>query len=50
LLSTAFVNPDGKVSAVAMNKGEQKITYHLWVDGNAAEITILPHAIQTLVF
>jgi glucosylceramidase len=50
LLSTAFVNPDGKVSVVVMNKGDQKVAYHLWVDGNAAEVTSLPHSIQTLVF
>ena len=50
LLSTAFINPDGKVSVVVMNKGDQKIPYFLWVDGNAAEITSLPHSIQTLVF
>jgi glucosylceramidase len=50
LLSTAFVNPDGKVSVVVMNKGEKKISYFLWVDGNAAEVSALPNSIQTLVF
>ena len=50
LLSTAFVNPDGKVSVVVMNRGDQKISYFLWVDGNAAEVSSLPHSIQTLVF
>jgi glucosylceramidase len=50
LLSTAFINPDGKVSVVVMNKGDQKISYFLWVDGNAAEVSSLPHSIQTLVF
>src|SRR5437667_3850729 len=50
LLSTAFVNPDGKVSVVVMNKGDQKISYYLWLDGNAAEVSSLPHSIQTLVF
>jgi glucosylceramidase len=50
LLSTAFVNPDGKVSVVVMNKTDQKISYFLWLDGNAAEVTSLPHSIQTLVF
>ncbi len=50
LLSTAFINPDGKVSVVVMNKGDQKISYYLWLDGNAAEVTSLPHSIQTLVF
>ncbi|HXU39042.1 MAG TPA: glycoside hydrolase family 30 protein [Blastocatellia bacterium] len=50
LLSTAFVNPDGKVSVVVMNKSDQKISYLLWVYGNAAEVNSLPHSIQTLVF
>jgi len=50
LLSTAFVNPDGKVSVVVMNKTDQKIAYYLWLDGNAAEVESLPHSIQTLVF
>ena len=50
LLSTAFINPDGKVSVVVMNRGDQKIAYFLWVDGNAAEVSSLPHSIQTLVF
>jgi glucosylceramidase len=50
LLSTAFVNPDGKVSVVVMNRGEQKVDYFLWLDGNAAQVSSLPHSIQTLVF
>jgi glucosylceramidase len=50
LLSTAFVNPDGKVSVVVMNKTDQKIPYFLWLDGQAAEVESLPHSIQTLVF
>jgi glucosylceramidase len=50
LLSTAFLNPDGKVAVVVMNKTEQKIAYFLWLDGQAAEVESLPHSIQTLVF
>src|SRR5215211_4810600 len=50
LLSTAFVNPDGKVATVVMNRGDQKVSYLLWVAGHAAELTALPHSIQTLVF
>ena len=50
LLSTAFLNPDGKVSVVVMNKTDKKVDYFLWVDGNAAEVSSLPHSIQTLVF
>jgi glucosylceramidase len=50
LLSTAFVNPDGKVSVVVMNASDQKVSYYLWLDGNAAEVSSPPHSIQTLVF
>ena len=50
LLSTAFINPDRTVSVVVMNKSDQKVDYYLWVDGNAAPVTSLPHSIQTLVF
>jgi glucosylceramidase len=50
LLSTAFVNPEGKVSVVVMNGGDQQVDYYLWVDGSAAEVVSLPHSIQTLVF
>jgi glucosylceramidase len=50
LLSTAFINPDGQVSVVVMNKSDQKASYYLWMDGNAAEVSSLPHSIQTLVF
>jgi len=50
LLSTAFINPDRSVSVVVMNKSDQKVDYYLWVDGNAAQVTSLPHSIQTLVF
>ena len=49
LLSTAFINPDGKLAVVVMNKSDRKIPYYLWIDGNAAEINSLPHSIQTLV-
>jgi glucosylceramidase len=50
LLSTAFINPDGKVSVVVMNQGDEKITYYLWIEGRAAEVNSLPRSIQTLVF
>jgi len=50
LLSAAFMNPDGKVVTVVMNRTEQTIPYLLWLDGQAAETESLPHSIQTLVF
>jgi hypothetical protein len=33
-----------------MNKTDKKMTYFLWMDGQAAELESLPHSIQTLVF
>jgi glucosylceramidase len=50
LLSTAFLNPDGTVTAVVMNATEKEAPYWLWLDGNAAEVNSPPHSIQTLVF
>ena len=50
LQSTAFLNPDGKVTVVVMNASDKNAIYWLWVSGNAAEVESLPHSIQTLVF
>ncbi|MDQ2855627.1 MAG: glycosyl hydrolase [Acidobacteriota bacterium] len=50
LLSTAFLNPDGKVSVVVMNRSEKNAAYWLWIHGDAVEVNSLPHSIQTLVF
>ncbi len=50
LQTTAFINPDGKIAVVVLNRTDKKIPYHLWVHGNAAPETSLPHSIQTLVF
>jgi glucosylceramidase len=50
LLSTAFVNPDGKVAVVVMNATDKPVSYSLWVAGDAAKVESLPHSIQTLVF
>ena len=50
LMSTAYTNPDGRVSVVVMNKGDKEVSYYLWVAGQGAEVKSLPHSIQTLVF
>lgn len=50
LSATAFVNTDGKVAVIVMNKGEEKVNYNLWIQGKAVEIESLPHSMQTLVF
>ena len=50
LITTSFLNKDGKVVTVVMNQSDKKITYNLCVGTNATEVTILPRAIQTLVY
>jgi glucosylceramidase len=50
LLSTAFMNADGRASVVVMNRGEKEVPYYLWVAGEAAEVKSPPRSIQTLVF
>jgi glucosylceramidase len=49
LLTTAFINEDGKVAVIVMNQSNLKITYNLCIGHNAAEVKILPHSIQTLI-
>ncbi len=49
LLTTAYVNPDGKIAVVVMNKNDEKIDYLLWIKGKAAKLSSAPHSIATLV-
>jgi glucosylceramidase len=50
LLTTAFRNSDGKVAVILMNLTGKNIDYNLWIAGDAAQLTSLPHSIATLVF
>lgn len=50
LLSTAFVNPDGKVVVVVMNQSDAEIPYFLWIKGKAAEVKAAAHSMSTLIF
>lgn len=47
LLTTAFLNPDGKIAVVVMNKGGNTLPYNLWIKGNAVGLKSRPHSIQT---
>lgn len=49
LEATAFRNPDGRLAVVVMNAGEKEHNYFLWIAGTAAEISIPPRSIQTLL-
>ena len=47
---TTFLNTDATMVTVVMNAGAVPVTYKLFVDAQAAAITIMPHAIQTIVY
>ena len=49
LQTTAFMNADGKLAVIVLNTSDDKIDYHLWIDGSAADATSLPHSIATLI-
>lgn len=49
IMATSFLNPDGSLVAIVMNSSNEKLTYHLWIDGTAFETTSLPHSIATMV-
>lgn len=49
LLTTAFLNDDGKVVVVVMNQGDIRTPFYLWIKGKATEAMALPHSIVTLV-
>ncbi|MVN78055.1 glycosyl hydrolase [Hymenobacter sp. HMF4947] len=49
LQTTAFRNTDGKVAVVVMNNSDKKQEFQLWIKGQAAATTSLPHSIATYV-
>lgn len=50
LTSTSFLNSNGKMVTVVMNQTKEKVVYNLCIGTQAAEVSILPNAIQTLVY
>jgi glucosylceramidase len=49
LLTTAFLNNDGKLAVVVMNRGGQDVPFHLCIEGKAAALTSPAHSIATLL-
>ncbi|MCD2424793.1 glycosyl hydrolase [Niabella pedocola] len=49
LLTTAFKNANGSIAVVVMNKGDNKMAYHLWIQGKAVAINSPGHSIQTIM-
>lgn len=49
LLTTAYMNTDGKLVVIVMNRTDEKLDYSLWIKGKAAKAVSEPHSIATLV-
>ena len=49
LLTTAFLNPDGKIAVIVLNLTDEAQPFNLWVNGKSAKSTSPAHSIITLV-
>jgi glucosylceramidase len=49
LLTTAFLNSDGKIAVVVLNLTDKAQPFNLWMHGKAAKNNSPPHSIITLV-
>ncbi|RZJ65541.1 MAG: glycosyl hydrolase [Flavobacterium sp.] len=50
MLSTSYINKDGKIATVVMNQSDKEVTYNLIVESSKTTIKIPAHAIQTVVY
>jgi len=50
LQTTAFLNPNGRISVIVLNTSNSKLPYKLCMKGQAADLVSLPHSIMTVVF
>jgi glucosylceramidase len=50
LLTTGFVNREGKVVVIVMNQGDKDTEYFLWMKGQGAKTVAPAHSINTLIF
>ncbi len=48
-LTTAFLNPDGTIAAVVLNRTDRPREFRVWIDGKAAVTTSPARSIVTLV-
>ena len=50
LISTSFLNKNGKMVTIVMNQGEKNVTYNLIIANEKTVVEIPAHGIQTLVY
>ena len=49
LQTTAFINDDGKIAVIVLNRSDTDIHYHIWSNGVWMGHTAVAHSIQTVV-
>ena len=49
LLTTAFINKDGRIAVIVMNPSDEAQRFFLWLEGKAAQTDSPAHSIMTLV-
>lgn len=49
LETTAFLNPDGSIAVVVLNRSENNISYQLILGEKAVNLESLPHSISTVI-
>lgn len=49
LQATAFLNTDGRIAVVVMNRTEKEINFHTWIDNTSAVTKSPAHSIVTVV-
>ena len=49
LISTAFMNDNGELVTVIMNESDKDTDAYLWIEGEAAKLSVPAHSIQTVI-
>ena len=50
LISTSFINTDGKMATIVINSTNKKVVYNLYLEAQKVVVEIPAHAIQTLIY
>lgn len=49
LQTTAFINKDGRLAVIVLNRTDNDIAYHLWINGRWAPALSKAHSIETIL-
>jgi glucosylceramidase len=49
LQTTAFINSDGKIAVIVLNRSDNNLRYHIWSNGVWMGHAVTAHSIQTII-